>query len=330
MRRREFTIGLLLAAIAQSAQAQEPVKRYRIAIVEAGSLANIDDPGSRIWQSFWKELRRLGDVEGRNLTIERYSGEGRPEGYGDLARKVVDRNPDVIVAVTNPITQAIRAATGATPIVLIGGNVIQEGLATSLARPGGNITGVDVYAGVEIWGKLLQILKETVPLASKVAFLAMRGSWEGGQRQALQDASQRLQISLTPMLLEESTPSEYQRVFTEIARERWDAIIVHARGELFRHRQLIVELAEKSRLPAIYPYREYVEGGGLMAYAVDFGEFGRRMADDVHEILNGAKPGDIPIYLPTKYELVINLNAAKAIDLAFPPALLAAADEVIE
>jgi putative ABC transport system substrate-binding protein len=189
MRRREFTIGLLLAAIAQSAQAQEPVKRYRIAIVEAGSLANIDDPGSRLWQSFWKELRRLGDVEGRNLTIERYSGEGRPEGYGDLARKVVDRNPDVIVAVTNPITQAIRAATGATPIVLIGGNVIQEGLATSLARPGGNITGVDVYAGVEIWGKLLQILKETVPLASKVAFLAMRGSWEGGQRQALQDAS---------------------------------------------------------------------------------------------------------------------------------------------
>jgi ABC transporter substrate binding protein len=146
------------------------------------------------------------------------------------------------------------------------------------------------------------------------AFLAMRGSWEGGQRQALQDASQRLQISLTPMLLEESTPSEYQRVFTEIARERSDAIIVHARGELFRHRQLIVELAEKSRLPAIYPYREYVEGGGLMAYAVDFGEFGRRMADDVHEILNGAKPGDIPIYLPTKYEFLINLKAANCTD----------------
>jgi putative ABC transport system substrate-binding protein len=216
MRRRDFAIGLLLVS-ATGVRAQQPGKQHRIAIVEAGSVASIDDPDSRLWQPFWKELRRLGDAEGQNLTIERYSGGGRPESYGDLAREVVNRNPDVVVAVTNPITQAIRAATGITPIVLIGGDVIEAGLAASLARPGGNITGVDVYAGDEIWGKLLQILKETVPSASRVTFLAMRGSWEGGQRQALHDASQRLQISLTPMLLEESTPSEYQRVFSEIA-----------------------------------------------------------------------------------------------------------------
>jgi len=132
------------------------------------------------------------------------------------------------------------------------------------------------------------------------------------------------------MLLDESTPPAYQHVFADIAEKRSDAMIVHARGELLRHRQLIVELAEKSRLPAIYPYQEYVEAGGLMAYAVDFREFGRRLADDVHEILGGANPGDIPIYLPTKYEFVINLKAANAIGLTIPPALLARADEVIE
>jgi putative ABC transport system substrate-binding protein len=329
MRRRDFTIGLLLAS-ATGVRAQQRGKQHRIAIVEAGSVASIDDPTSRLWHAFWEELRRLGDVEGQNLTVDRYSGEGRPGGYADLARDVVGGNPDVIVAVTNPITQAIRDANGATPIVLIGGDVIEAGLAISLARPNGNITGVDVYTGDEIWGKLLQILKEAVPLAYKVAFLAMRVGWGGAQQQAIQEASQRLQISLIPMLLEDSTPSEYHRVFAEIARERSDAIIVHARGELLRQRQLIVELAEKSRLPAIYPWLEYVEAGGLMAYASDFREFGRRMADDVHEILNGAKPGDIPIYLPTKYEFVINLKAAKAIGLTIPPALLGRADEVIE
>jgi putative ABC transport system substrate-binding protein len=330
MRRRDFTIGLLLAAAGRTVRALEPAKQHLIAIVEVSSVASIDDPGSRLWQPFWKELHRLGDAEGQNLAVERYSVEGRPESDVDLAREVVNRNPEVIVAVTDHIARAVQAAAGTTPIVWIGGDPIEAGLATSLARPGGKITGVDVYAGDEIWGKLLQILKETTPAASKVAFLAMRGSWEGGQRQALQDASQRLQISLTPMLIEESTPPEYQRVFADIAREQSDAIIVHARGELLRSRELIVELVEKSRLPAIYPWREYVEAGGLMAYASDFRELGRRMADDLHEILNGANPGDIPIYLPTKYELVINLNAAKAIGLTVPPSLLATAFEVIE
>ena len=132
------------------------------------------------------------------------------------------------------------------------------------------------------------------------------------------------------MRLKESTPSGYQCAFTEIAGERSDAIIVHARGEHLPYRQLIVELAEKSRLPAIYPWREYVEAGGLVAYGPDFGELSRHMANDVHEILNGAKPGDIPIYQSTKFDFLINLKAAKALDLTISPALLARADEVIE
>jgi putative ABC transport system substrate-binding protein len=210
----------------------------------------------------------------------------------------------------------------------VGGDPIRAGLVTSLARPEGNITGVTVNAGDEIWGKRLQILKEAVPSASKVALLTTRTA--EGPEQLLREASQRLQISLDVAALDVSTPAEYQRVFADIARDRPDALIVQSIGDLLAYRQLIVELVAKSRLPTIYPWREYVEAGGLMAYAVDLGELGRRIADDVHQILDGAKPGDIPIYQPTKYELVIKLRAAKVLGLTLPPALLAAADEVIE
>ena len=175
MRRRDFTVGLLLAATVRTVRAQERAKQHRIAIViPAGPVAVISETGHRFWQAFFEELRRLGDVEGQNLTVERYSGEGRPEGYADLAREVVSRNPDVIVAVTNAVARAVRAATGTIPIVWMGVDPIRAGFATSLARPGGNITGVNVDAGDEIWGKRLQILKEAVPSASKVAFLNMR------------------------------------------------------------------------------------------------------------------------------------------------------------
>jgi len=143
-------------------------------------------------------------------------------------------------------------------------------------------------------------------------------------------ASRLLEIRLTDILIEDSTPSEYQRVFAELAQDPPDAIIVSSVSELFPYRQLIVELAAKSRLPAMYPWRDYVEAGGLMAYGTDLVELWRRLADDVHEILNGAKPGEIPIYQPTKFEFLINLKAANALGLTIPPSVLARADEVIE
>jgi putative ABC transport system substrate-binding protein len=330
MRRRDFAVGLLLATAARTVRAQEPAKQRRIAIViPSGPATRINDTLPRFYQPFFDELRRLGDVEGQNLTIERYSGEGRREGYAELAREVVDRSPDLIVAITNPIAQAVRAASGAMPIVWIGGEPIEAGFATSLARPGGTITGVTGYY-LEIWGKRLQILKQAVPSASKVAFLAVRGAWEGADGQQLRDAGRRLEISVIGMPVQESTPSEYRRAFTEIAQERPDAVILSSIGDLVPFRQWIVELAERSRLPTIYPWRDYVEAGGLMAYGGDLAELGRRMADDVHQILDGAKPGDIPIYQPTKFELVINLKAAKALGLTIPPAVLGAADAVIE
>jgi putative ABC transport system substrate-binding protein len=331
MRRRDFAIGLVLGAVTQSVRAQEPAKQHRIAIViPGGTVAGIDEAGARGYRAFFAELRRLGDIEGQNLAVERYSGEGRPEGFADLARQVVNRNPDVIVASTEAIARAVRAASGAIPIVWIGGDPIQAGFATSLARPGGNITGVSVFAGYEIYGKRLQILKEAVPSASKIVFLVLRATWEGGEGKALREAGRRLEISIIGMLLREATASELWRVFAEIVQERPDAIMVHGRGDLTAHYQLIVELVEKSRLPAMYEWPDYVEAGGLMAYSSDLGELGRRMADDVHQILNGAKPGEIPIYQPTKFEFLINLKAAKELGLTIPPALLAAADEVIE
>jgi putative ABC transport system substrate-binding protein len=330
VRRRDFTIGLLLAGAVQTVRAQERAKQHRITvIIPAGPIALISDTGNRYWPAFFGELRRLGDVEGQNLIVERYSGEGRPEGYGNIAREVVSRKPDLIVAITNPVALAARAANGTIPIVWIGIEPIRAGLATSLARPGGNLTGVTAY-DLELFGKLLQILKEAVPSASKIAFLTIRTGYSQQFQQPVREISQQLKISLIDMVLHESKPSEYQRVFAEIAQDRPDAIIVSGIGDLYPYLQLITELVEKSRLPAIYPWRDAVELGGLMAYESDVGELWRRMADDVHEILNGAKPGDIPIYQPTKFHLAINLKAAKTLGLTIPPALLALADEVIE
>jgi putative ABC transport system substrate-binding protein len=339
MRRRDFIIGLLLAAAPRTVRAQERAKQHRIAIViPAGAVTVISETSSdalsrRLYQPFFEELRRLGDVEGRNLIVERYSGEGRPESFPDLAREVAGRNPDVIVAISNPVALAIRAATATIPIEWIGVGPIEAGLVTSLAHPGGNITGVSLF-DAETYAKRLQILKDIIPSASKVAYLTPAKAWEntGGQalQRTLQQVGRQLELSVFPMLLQESIASEYQRVFAEAAQEHPDALIVNDIADHFPYRQLIVELAEKSRLPAIYGYREYVEAGGLIAYGADFGELDRRMADDVHQILNGTKPGDIPIYQSTKFQFVINLKAAKAIGLTLPPLLLARADEVIE
>jgi len=329
MRRRDFTIGVLLATAVGAAQAQEPAKHHRIAVIAAGPVARIRDPGVRPFRAFFEELRRLGDVEGQNLTIDGYSGGGHPEAYADVAREVVSRNPDVIVASTDPIARAVRAAAGTTPIVWIGGDPIQAGFARSFAHPGGNITGVTTYAGAEIWGKRLQILKEAVPAASKAAYLTMRIS-QAPEGQQLLEAGRRLQMSVIELPLDEATATAIERAFSEIVQRQSDAMIVNSIGILLPYRQLIVELAAKSRLPAIYPWRDYVEAGGLMAYASDDRELWRRIAEDVHEVLNGAKPGDIPIYQPTKFELVVNLKTADVLGLTLPATLLGRADEVIE
>jgi putative ABC transport system substrate-binding protein len=333
-RRREFItlLGSAAAAWPLAAHAQQAVTQRRIAIFHPAIPTTLltETGGGSAWRAFFAELRRLGYVEGQNLIIERYSAEGHHERYADLAREIVARNPDVIVTGTNPVVITFKAATSTIPVVAFMLDPLHAGLVTSLGRPGGNLTGITLDAGNEIWGKRLQILKETIPSTTKAAFLGMREGWEGPSGQALRDAGERLGISLAFMFPQQGTPSEIQRIFAVMEQQRPDAVLVSGEGDLYAHRQLIAELAEKKRLPAICPYRDYVEAGGLIAYAVDLAELLRRMADDVHQILKGAKPGDIPIYQATKFELLINLKTAKTLGLDVPPSLLARADEVIE
>jgi putative ABC transport system substrate-binding protein len=332
MRRREFTAGVLLTAVPWPVRAQQRATPPRIAIFHPAIPTTLltETGGGTAWRAFFSELRRLGYVEGENLIIERYSAEGHHERYANLAREIVTSNPELIVTGTNPVVIAFKAATSTLPIVAFMLDPLKAELVTNLAKPGGNLTGITLDAGIEIWGKRLEILKEAVPSTAKAAFLGMRDGWEGSFGQFLRDAAGRLGISLISMLPQQGTPSEIERVFAEMEQHRPDAVLVSGEGDLYAHRQLIAELTQKHRLPAMCPYRDYADAGALMAYTVDLAELLRRMADDVHKILHGAKPGDIPIYQATKFQLLINLKTAKALSLSLPPALLARADEMIE
>ena len=225
-----------------------------------------------------------------------------------------------------PIT---RNATATIPIVGITTDPIATKLVTNLAHPGGNLTGVSINAGIEIYGKRLQILKEVVPSTAKVASL-QSGMWDDTSGALYREAAQRLGITLIVNLIPYVGEAQVRRTFADLTQQQFDAAIVDESGSFLALRALIAELAGKHRLPVIYPYRDYVELGGLMAYAPDLGELAQRLANDVHQILNGAKPGDIPFFQPTRFQLIINLKAAKALGLNLPPTLVARADEVIE
>jgi len=334
MKRRDFIalLGGTATAWPLTTQAQQRAARRRIAMFHPAIPTTLltETGGGSAWRAFFAELRRLGYIEGENLIIERYSAEGHHERYAGLAREIVASNPDLIVTGTNPVVTAFNVATSTIPVVAFMLDPLQAGLVASLARPGGNLTGITLDPGIEIWAKRLQLLKEAVPSTAKVAFLGMREGWEGSSGQVLRDAGSRLGISLAFILPQKGTASEIERVFAGMAQERPDAVLVSGEGDLYAHRQLIVEFAEQSRLPTMCPYRDYVEAGGLIAYAVDLAELLMRMADDVHQILKGANPGDIPIYQPTKFELLINLNTAKTLDLTIPSSQLAPTTEIIE
>jgi putative tryptophan/tyrosine transport system substrate-binding protein len=333
MKRRDFSAALMLVAAAglARARAQGPPKLPRIAIVHSGIPADqLTETGGVRWvREFFQELRRLGYADGQNLVVERYSAEGHLDRLADLARAVVNSHPDAIVT-HSALVKPLRAATTTVSIVAIMADPIGEGIVTNLARPTANITGVSVDAGIELYGKQLQILQEAVPAASKIAYLCSHTNWDGALGQAFRDSGQRRGIAVIGMPLEEATPSQFQRAFEQMAQQRLDAVMVSTSGEFLANRQLIVDLAASNRLPGMYPYRDFVEGGGLMAYAPDLAELARQLADQVRQLLGGTKPSDIPIYQATTFKLIVNLNAAKAIGLAVPQLLLEQADEVIE
>ncbi len=320
-----LALGVLVAPLA--AGAEQPGKVFRIGIL--GNIPLADPEGARLWGAFIQGLRDLGYVEGQNITIEHRYSEGKYERLPDLAADLVRLKVDVIVApATNPVFAA-KQATRTIPIVMTGsGDAVGSGLVASLARPGGNVTGLSTLAP-EIVGKQLELLKEIVPRVSRVAVLSNPTNQAyplllGEAKVAARSLGVQLQ------LLEARRPDDFERAFVAMTRERAGALLVLGDGMFLLHPTWIADLAAKSRLPAMYLRREFVEAGGLIAYAPSLRDSFRRAATYVDKILKGAKPADLPVEQPTKFELVINLKTAKALGLTIPQSVLIRADEVIQ
>jgi putative tryptophan/tyrosine transport system substrate-binding protein len=326
MKRRDFLVGLLLTAV-RRADAGEHGQPKRVVFVSP--LHHSSETGN--FGYLFQELRRLGYVEGQNLIVDWYSGEGRIERYGEVARDVVRSKPDLVFAVTVNIARNLKAATTTIPLVGLVVDPIGFGLVDNLARPGGNFTGVSLDAGIDIWGKRLELLKEVSPKLARVGVVTSKLAWEGSYGRALRDAAEQLGCSLlTPLPKSPVTEVEYRRLLAAMVQGGADAIVVTDSDENITNRRMIAELITTYRLPAIFPLRLFAASGGLMSYGVDAADLLHHAAAQIDKILKGANPGEIPIYQATKFELVINLKTLRALNLTIPASLLATADEVIE
>jgi putative ABC transport system substrate-binding protein len=328
MRRREF-IMLLGGAAAWplAARAQQTGKGPRIGYLGTSS----PSLERHLVDAFRQRLRELGHVDGENITIEYRWTEGRDDRLASLAAELVRLQPDVIVTSGTPGTLAAKQATSTIPIIFASsGNPVQGGLVAGYARPGGNVTGFTIL-GPDLEGKRLQILKETVSGLSRIAVLwnPTNPGLTAGYYQQMRDAATALGVTVQTSA-EVRRADDLENAFSTIASERPHALFVLADRLLLAHRMQIVHFAAISRLPGMYPYREYVDADGLMSYAPSNVDLFRRTAGYVHRILQGAKPADLPVEEPTKFELVINLKTARALGLDVPLQLQQLADEVIE
>jgi putative ABC transport system substrate-binding protein len=333
IRRRDVISGLILAATLTCAHAQQKLNAYRIAFISPSApVSDMSETGNIRFAAFFKRLRELGYVEGQNLTVERHTGDGRTEHFVDLVSDIVRDNPDLIfVSAGDRLAPLFKTATDTLPIVTVVSDPVRLGLVPSLARPGQNITGVTIDAdAMSFMTKRLELLREMVPGVSRVGYLASPAIGDA-YTAVLADAAQKMQISVIgPLLAAPLDEREYRRVYAAMAQQGVDALFVGGQSENLTNRRLIVELAAAARLPASYNFHEFADIGGLMTYGPDLPDLFRHAADQVDQIFKGEKPGDIPFYQPTKFELVINLKAAKAIGIEVPGSLLARADEVIE
>lgn len=333
MKRRDFlAAAAILAAAVRPAMAQRSATTKRIALVHpSGNVADMRIGGDSGTETFLLELKRLGFVESTNLIIDRYSGGGKTDRYGDLAREVVSTRPDVILSTGSPMTLQFKSITTTIPIVAITGDPIRFGIISSMARPGGNITGVSVDAGLEVWGKRLALLAEAVRNLANVAFLSSQGVWENPGGRAVREVAQRLGISLVHAPLGRTkNEAEYRRTLDSLQRDQVDGIVISDESELYADRLLLVQLIQQIRIPTIYVYRDQVEAGGLMSYSYDLKGAIRRNAMQIVEILRGANPGEMPYIQEARFELVINLKTAKELNLEIPASLVARVDAVIE
>ena len=327
MRRREFITLLGGAAVwPLAARAQQMGKVPRIGYL--GSSSPSLEP--HFVEAFRQKLRELGHIEGENIAIEYRWAEGQDRRLPELAAELVRLQPNVIVTAGTPGALAAMQATKTIPIVMASsGDPVGAGLVTSLARPGGHVTGFTIV-GPQIEGKRLDLLKEAVPELSRVAVL-WNPSYPASVSyfNTIENAGRTLRISLDPVA-EVRRANELDNAFFAIASARPRALLVVADRFLLAHRKRIVEFAVAKRLPGMFPYREYVEAGGLMSYAPSNIELFRGAATYVDKILKGAKPGDLPVQEPTKLELIVNLKTSKAIGVTVPESFLLRADELIE
>jgi putative ABC transport system substrate-binding protein len=318
--------GLVTASFA--AEAQQAAKVARIGFL--GSNPAAASPHFR--EAFLQGLRDLGYVEGRNFVIEYRGAEGKPERLPALAAELVAIKVDVIVCAGTLAAEAAKQATRTVPIVFAGvGDPVTSGLVTSLARPGANVTGMSTLAS-ELVGKGLELVKQAVPGVSRVAVLWQPGGFpERTEKELLKEvdmAGRPLRLQL--QFVEARRPADVDRAFSEMTKARAGALNVLPGNMFISERRRLVALAAKNWLPAVYPWREFVDVGGLMSYGPNFADLFRRAATYVDKILKGAKPADLPVEQPTKFELVINLKTAKALGLTIPPSVLGRADEVIQ
>jgi putative ABC transport system substrate-binding protein len=327
--RREF-IGTLAGGLVAAPLAAEAQQAARVPRV--GYLGTNLSVSPHLPEAFRQGLRDLGYVEGRNVVIEYRSAEGKLERLPALAAELVAVKVDVIVVGAEPHALAAKQATRTLPIVFAtAADPVASGLVTSLARPGSNVTGLATLSP-ELVGKRLELLKQVVPGVSRVAVLwHPGGAGERTGKDMLKEAevgARALGVQL--QVVEARGPADFDRAFSDITRARPGALTVWTSPALYNERRRLVDLAAKHRLPAVYPAREFVDAGGLMAYGPNIADLYQRAATYVDKILKGAKPADLPIEQPTKFELVINLKTAKALGLTIPQSVLGRADEVIQ
>ena len=329
MDRRAFLASsAALFAAPLAAEAQQAGKIARVGYLATNLTGS--PPDAR--EAFVRGLRDLGYVEGRNVAIEYRDAEGKDERLPALATELAALKVDVIVAAAGTLAAlAAKQATKTLPIVFIAvGEPVASGLVTSVARPGRNATGLSALSP-ELVSKWLEVLKQAVPGVTRLAFLRQPDALGEADKEVLKEAGVAARaLGVRLQLVEARGPADLDKAFSEMTKKRADALTVLSTPMFSSERRRLVDLAAKHRLPTMFPFRSYVDAGGLMSYGPNVADLFRRAAIYVDKILRGANPGDLPVEQPTKFELVINLKTAKALGLTIPPSLLARADQVIE
>jgi putative ABC transport system substrate-binding protein len=324
MRRRDLLALLAVIALPEAARAQKQAGKPLIAYLGTGTAVPL------LQDAFRQGLREAGWVVGDNVMLDMRHAEGQDARLRSLASELILLTPDVIVASPTPAALAVKSATDAIPIVGIGlDNPIRHGLIASLPRPGGNVTGLAYSVGPEIFGKDLELLRALIPEVRRVAVLSnSTGPNHAPMLTSITEAAQSLGLDLRVVDLRH--PEQVDAAFARMVEQGAEALFVFGDPLFSVHRALLAGVAARNRLPTMYTHRLHVESGGLMSYGPVFSDLWRRAASYVDRILKGAKPADLPVEQPTRFELVINLKTARALDLTVPRSLLARADEVIE